>query len=131
MLIASLLVLGATPSCLAGHCGMAFGQDEAVATEHGAMQHMAGMSAAMDCCKDSCPMRDPEACETGMENEKSIDIASTPALPTFELAPAVVASFVTADRPSGASHLGVRHEIDLDALDSSPPVHLLNSQFLI
>lgn len=142
LLIASLLVIGATPACLAEHCGMPSHDGAAMANhgatmdhgamvDHGAMQDMTAMSAAMDCCTDSCPMTDPEACETVMENEESGEVASTAAVPSFQIAPAVVTPAISEDSPSGPSHLSVQHEVELDALDSSPPVHLLNSQFLI
>lgn len=122
VLIVSLLLVAATPSCLMGHCDMSLGSGETQTVE---------MMVAMGCCTDSCPMTDPKSCETMMEGETHDDVVSTSALPSFQVSPPATPATKVTGLVSGSSETLISLEIGLDALDSSPPTHLLNSQFLI
>lgn len=109
---------------------MTVAHESAMSDQHGPMP-MTRMAAPMDCCTDSCPMREPEACETIMQVDEANDVPSTAAVSSFELDRDPVSVVAIACSSPEPSPLGTWQEIELDALDSSPPTHLLNSQFLI
>jgi hypothetical protein len=128
ILVSSAMILAAMPFCAMGHCGMTMERAE-MAVGAGGVAFRA--AAAVDCCTASCPMGESESCDSMATEDDSTAVPATAATVVVRVpAPPAAASAPAAHTLGAArSRLCPSH----GAADGriSPPIHLLNSQFLI